>query len=485
MSVKENIDKAKEIGDRLRRVRMAQGKSQQQVADFMNTTPQNVSKWENNGVHDIDIIARLSEYLGQDLQSDEQDKEGTVGEVGKEILKQALLNKGRIVVEKLLDHLFGLDADRLNHEIFKLEEIGLCYRDQYKNFDGNDEDVVFITAKGVIFYINSDVRDLIDDTTLRNVVTYEKYLSFNSPEGEWLHHVEDGKTFTKFQDLIDSRPIEALLRSIKPNRYRSDYVAWLVQKYCTDLQCSTDEVDDIYREVPGDDLPLLYPVTNLLFYSEILYRMMYDFHNDECSAELRFIEDETQGAFSDAHMYSELFFEEALKNTSGVHHEFIEDCANSQFVRDFHGMRENLNKIRDSVCNSDEFGSRYAEIVDESDEPLSDMVKQLYHNRRDFNEKLYQENVEKYGSIYPSDWFSEDEIKDFISKYVKPASTPEEKEIDAILAKINELDPESLAYYEFPHAWEKNGISQMVRNIYHIPEYNVFDESLDHRNYFY
>ena len=40
--------------------------------EAQNSTPQNVSKWEKEGIRDIDTIKKLSQILGQDILSDER-----------------------------------------------------------------------------------------------------------------------------------------------------------------------------------------------------------------------------------------------------------------------------------------------------------------------------------------------------------------------------------------------------------------------------
>lgn len=82
----ENADRAIEIGLRCKRLRMAKGMSQQELADRAGTTPQNVSKFEKNGISDIYWIDLLSDILGKSLLISERDTEGTIGEMGKEIL---------------------------------------------------------------------------------------------------------------------------------------------------------------------------------------------------------------------------------------------------------------------------------------------------------------------------------------------------------------------------------------------------------------
>ena len=77
---------AKKIGERCRKFRNALGVSQQALADQVGTTPQNISKYEKEGVYNIETIQALSQALGHDLLSDEMENEGDVGEIGRELL---------------------------------------------------------------------------------------------------------------------------------------------------------------------------------------------------------------------------------------------------------------------------------------------------------------------------------------------------------------------------------------------------------------
>ena len=135
--MEKGMNTALEIGQRCRRMRQVQGISQQDLAKKLNTTPQNISRYETQGISNIDVIQKASEVLGHDLLQDEMDTEGTVGEIGIEILQLILkehLESDSIIHGKLL---YGLAPDRVIHELFKLEKIGLCVREQYTNFDGN------------------------------------------------------------------------------------------------------------------------------------------------------------------------------------------------------------------------------------------------------------------------------------------------------------------------------------------------------------
>ena len=55
----KNDSKAKDCGQRLRRVRMARNMSQQELANQLFTTAQNISKYEKEGINNIDISTFL------------------------------------------------------------------------------------------------------------------------------------------------------------------------------------------------------------------------------------------------------------------------------------------------------------------------------------------------------------------------------------------------------------------------------------------
>lgn len=154
----EDKSLAKEIGARCRRVRMEKGLSQKELADMVPTTPQNISKYENNGISDIDMIHLLSEKLGQNLLTDEVDEEGSVGEIGREILWLLLRDGGHSNVDKLIkEEMHGMRKDRFSKEVFKLEKIGLCV-----TYEG------IVTSKTlyVLNLMEWQVRDLRTSTCL-------------------------------------------------------------------------------------------------------------------------------------------------------------------------------------------------------------------------------------------------------------------------------------------------------------------------------
>ena len=94
------------------------------------------------------MIRKISDALGQDLLVDEVDAEGIVGEIGKEILWKLIEAGGYKGVTDLVEHdMYGMSLPRVNQEIFKLERIGMCVREQYVDFDDKTKDTLFITAK--------------------------------------------------------------------------------------------------------------------------------------------------------------------------------------------------------------------------------------------------------------------------------------------------------------------------------------------------
>ncbi|MCR4901316.1 MAG: helix-turn-helix domain-containing protein [Butyrivibrio sp.] len=137
-------DYAKECGIRCRQIRMAKGMSQQQLADKINVSAAAISKWEKYGVGEINNIHLLSDALGQNIQDDQIDQEGAVGEVGKEILRILADKGGYTDFVEIVSSLYGMSSERASNEIFKLQKIGTVYREQYKDFADVSRDVVFI-----------------------------------------------------------------------------------------------------------------------------------------------------------------------------------------------------------------------------------------------------------------------------------------------------------------------------------------------------
>lgn len=435
---------AKECGLRLRRVRMARNMSQQDLADKMYTTPQNVSKWEKQGIGDIDTIKGLSRILGQDLLSDERNEEGIVGEIGKHILKQVVQNNGFISVEDLIDtHMFGLNSEIVTDEIFKLERIGMCVREQYKNFYNEEEDMLFITAKGLITLNNFSV--------FGNVVskTYEQFL--------------DGRN--TIQDYYDNNKVEKLVRNLHCHgTYRIDYINYLVNKYEKNYIDDESHIINYHGTLsffenilPGWDVE-----------DSILFRMVTGLSDKIMSDYLESFPDDTEDVYDDeSYSYDMLDY----KYSGRIHgidsklHNISETI--KEWCENIWVQRETLKK-----------GRTESEISEEEKEYLQQKViieealdEYMAFDNGDIEYFIKQRNAFVEGK-YPSEWFSIDEIKAFIKENFRSAETHEEKEIDRILAKINELDPSSLDYYRCSYEWNIAGIGYLFESYYNLPDIN-------------
>ena len=253
---------AKKIGERCRKFRNALGVSQQALADQVGTTPQNISKYEKEGVYNIETIQALSQALGHDLLSDEMENEGDVGEIGRELLCAMIGYKfpfhsteyglGYIYTKDLFEQnvMYGLDENRIVREIFKLEKLGLCVREQYTDFYGEQIDRVFITAKGAItikHIINSDeILSYLDD-----IVTYE---------------IICGK-YSSYQEYIDNNVLEKKIRNLPMNSsFRANYIHFLHRNFEKGLDC--------YR-LDMNMSPCFFSGRNC--YYDIMYHMIIDF----------------------------------------------------------------------------------------------------------------------------------------------------------------------------------------------------------------
>ena len=171
---KDNMNIASRIGLRCKRIRESKGWSMQYLGDLVGTGAANISKMEKNGINSIEWITAISEALGQDLLKDEIDEEGIIGEIGKEILIKLIESKGYLLYGDVVSDMHGMSEDRVSNEIFKLTRIGMCVREQYKDFYNKQIDMIFITAKGLITCCNQITNPLIEariTPMIPNVVT--------------------------------------------------------------------------------------------------------------------------------------------------------------------------------------------------------------------------------------------------------------------------------------------------------------------------
>ena len=509
-------DMAMEVGHRCRRVRMAQGLSQQQLADLAETTPQNISKYEKSGISDIFWIKKLSGILGTNLLDDETDREGTVGEVGKEILYTLIIRGGHENTYDILNaEMYGYSEERISREIFKLEKIGMVVREQFNGWTGFEEDITFITAKGLItlknmqlnVHMEKEVFDMIG-----RIDTYEQIIC----------------GCNCYQEFIDKHPAEKLIRSIwygdeygvqSPiegmigisSDYRCNYIKWLKKNYLEGFE--EDRISEVSSEdkwIPGRSI-----------YHDIIYRMALGITDETEWLHACDDMDLVLNLYDDFDMLQNLLPQRMRKETKDIvkdltdvwlTEEFgINDISSKEVLRDeetdpsnkyenlFKDAKEereffavalnDLLQYKGGKLSKEEAEELGYDKIKDIDKIMGDITKYLnyykclsdlnYGKRLEYAYKspseIYKKVASEKQSVYPTEWFTTDEIKEFINLYFGSAQTDEEKELDQLLIQINKLMPDTLDYYRFPEEWEENGLADLIRKNHNVPKVDMAD----------
>jgi transcriptional regulator with XRE-family HTH domain len=453
----ENRDYSKECGIRCRQIRMSKGMSQQALAEIVKVTPAAISKWEKEGVSNIDHIMRLSAALGQDITADQFDQDGNLTEVGKEILKIVINEGGYADFDLLESSMYGMKADRIGNELFKLERVGAVIREQFKDFRNDERDGIFITAKGVIVYKNSlSFPNFIKEETLEAVITMDERL-------------EDGQN--SFQDVIDLDKITPVLMAMKPihTGFRCDYLKYLYEGFHKPI-----------LEHRSDNFSFISSLGDFLVgkscYIDILRRMAQ-------SAERKMID----SAIGLRYTYtydddgSDLYIQELAAAEV--------DYEDANAVNYFCNVIEAMPHPAD-LCDYDEDKWHY----DSPNEGVQDVIKKL-------NERYYPEASKEYGHFgeiskklsdneerffseidddkkgIPEFWFSDEDVRAFVEKNISPPSTDDERKIDLALKEIWEADDRTRDYYySFPQRWEDNGLAKLIRERVGVPFTARYDD---------
>ena len=446
----EERDYAKEYGNRCRQIRMAKGISQQALADMMNTTPQNVSKWEKHGIKNVNDVMKLSEVLGQDITADQIDQEGSVGEIGQEILAVLIRNNGYIEFDELVSSLYGMSVDRVASELFKLERIGNVIREQYTDYNEERKDGVFITAKGMITIKNIKVFGFSEDV-LNNCYSYERNLDHNVSE----------ERYRNIQEKVDDDKLSKLLWKLSfAGAYRVDYICYLMRKYRAGIPV---QKSGSINAPFGETL-----ITGENAFIDLLYRMALGITNGYYPEHLM----QVYGDWYDL----ETERTELHRKLSGFDKESF--AAQCYFEDHFSWIIHDDTKL-----------TAYNRYIPESEIPED--MEEDYHRFRDLDSKLWSQleddfefwGYEDFKGLFHEyvpvereerclEWFDKETIEEFIKENFRPASTEKEKEIDRIIAEINTRFPYTLDYfYHFPKEWEENGLAQMIRSVWNIPEH--------------
>lgn len=460
---------AEELGKRLRLFRGLNGWSQQKLADLVGTTPQNISKYEKGGLHDIEVIQMLSRTLGHDLMNEKRDKDGPISMIGQELLDILIKQGGSIPADTMLfnltDQLFGLRSDDILHELSVLVEYGLCVREQYafENFV-SPEDTVFITAKGVITYKNM-FRE--KEASLVNVITYEKKC------GGW-DSIQD--------EMNESTTLEYQLRRIPHvNGYRKDLLG--VLHFYSDHPDFCDENDEKYYEGHDDFLRSFnyYP-----FYVNF-WNSLTEFLFVDIEGEMREIDyvynlvDERQTAERNR-VWSERSRMDPLEVQ--VLNNFLreEDCNVIDCERMIADWKpeERYKKYGSSMYfnpgyvdpDLEELEKRYGELADkleagekvEIDEPDSNIYPHVFLEE-------YTDAIKATGTVCPFNWFSKEQLERILYLYIRQASTEGEKRAEKEIQRILRENPKVARYYfRFSAEWESNGLADLCRKLFGVEE---------------
>lgn len=448
--MEEKRDYSKECGIRCRQIRMSKGMSQQVLAEKMNVTPAAISKWEKEGISNIDYIMKLSDALGQDITADQFDQEGVIGEVGREILRILVKNEGFVDFSVLEKNMFGMKADRISNELFKLERIGAVIREQFQDYLKHDRDGVFITAKGVIAYKN--MLDEKKNLLVEAVITMDERLA-------------DGAT--SFQDVVDSDPVTGILmRMNSQSSFRCDYLSYLYKNF--------------YHPIINEDKShwLTNPRIDGIMcgksaYIDILRRMAQKATKSEIDEYI--IEVMSEGPeeasfdnFEDEYGYNHVAAGldekdfEAVKFFCGVI-ESMPDLPNLSYTEKDWDRNSKNPEVKKAISEMKRWDKEYENC---SLYDYKDVVQSLSDNEEAFFEFMDEDRMKR-----PNLWFKYDEIKNYIEENILPPASNYEEEIDEIIKEIWNANPETMEYYySFPKLWEENGLAQLVRTRVGVPK---------------
>ena len=449
--MEEKRDYAKECGIRCRQIRMSKGMSQQALADLVNVTAQAISKWEKEGISNIDHIMKLSSALGQDITADQFDQDGALTEVGKEILRIIIDNRGYADFSDIESNMFGMKSDRIGNELFKLERIGAVVREQFKDFTHSERDGVFITAKGVIVYKNSIFfSNFISSETLSNVETIDAIL---------------GNLYSSFQDRIDQDKVTEILANLEPieTSYRCDYIMHLINT-CYEPVIRHNNLFVSFMKKHSNSF------CGESCYIDILKRMAQSASRKELD---RYIEWFDEPSEFELEMKAAVVDEE----DSRAVHFFINTVESMSYLQEICYGEEVYygEEVWDYDSNNPEVQDAIKKLQREQEEDIFYRVNSGYKkNENEFFEELSGPDE----LLYPMNWFNEEKIRDFIEKNIRPAETEYEKKINQSLKQIWSENEQTLKYYySFPKRWEENGLAQMIRERVGVPDMSMHDEA--------
>ena len=454
-----------EYGQRLKQARMSLGWTQADLAEKANLEPQTVGKYEREGINNTDTLQLLSEILSVDLLKDTFEANSPIGEIGKEILIQLVANDGTMTVGGLLKReLQGLSEKHITGEIVKLHKLGLIVREQYKDWEGEDVDKLFLTVKGYITIKNMDLNHYQSEMILRHADSLYTFESLVGP-------------FNSYQDFIDSNEAEKRIRNLEYDfmrgGYRLNYIKYLKRNFETavDYDGGRDELEDEICPAISCYHDIIYnmvcdiSINNLDDYVDVIAGVSDDValksfiklfgKVDKCKYDTsQMLENEFSGKGIENKKLSQrnTYIDPKLRDSLMQLNMMIDRKNIPEYTKIAKKLLDRLDK---NLMNDD----RFASIISDVHEAIRKL--QFAHMLSWNPEEKFKAKEEEHKGVNPVNWFSESEIREYIELNIRPAGY--DPELDQELKEINTLQPLTLNYYTFPYEWEENGLADLVR----------------------
>ncbi len=440
---------SQEIGIRVRKFRMLKGWSQKELGDKIGTTSAAISKYEKEGVSHIDVIRDLSVALGVDLQNDEMDKEGEIGEIGLEILSILILgiendnlfeeddpNSGRVDADDLLngEYLFGLSKERIIHELAKLENLGLCVREQFVDYDGESRDIVFITAKGII----AAKRKMPELDVSTEMKSYEIYC-------------ED---FSCVQECIDSNDTHKKIESLNMDTaFRYNFFAYITRSLSNREFSENKRFDNEF-----------FPGINC--YVDIMFSMMLCMNRKDADrlamGKIEFEEEEMLSKLSGKEDYYidfllEWYPEHCRDHIEDLLMEYLGTSINKKFF--IPATKEEREKMK--------------KVLSDEEKRLNDILKPKIKEQDSFFKKYNKkvEELKKDGEkVDARKMFNYQQINSWVKENILCPKEEIEEQKQELMIELLERYYTAREYFHFPKEWEENGLAETIREAYGINE---------------
>ena len=144
------------IGQRLKNYRLKYKESQEAFAERINCAQTTLSKYEKEGITNIDTIMEISEKLGINLLSDSDDdissKEKILAKIYNFYTGEKDKKIGELILtsEKLKELAFGLNQNILDRILIALRQDGLISIVKNKEDENDTTEFILMTAKGIL-----------------------------------------------------------------------------------------------------------------------------------------------------------------------------------------------------------------------------------------------------------------------------------------------------------------------------------------------